>query len=178
MLDARQIIDAQLPSMTCYSQEPKMHDTSLLELFNDDIGITKQLLELVDLEFQALSDRDLPRLESILTDKQPLLALLDQHGKARSQLLLSLQLTADRAGLQALAERSSQGAELLARGDELNALLERCQAANLRNGRLIRSSQASTSSMLGILRGGETPSLYDSRGSAARIGQQRPLSQA
>jgi flagella synthesis protein FlgN len=32
--------------------------------------------------------------------------------------------------------------------------------------------------MLGILRGNETPSLYDSRGAAARIGQQRPLSQA
>ena len=48
----------------------------------------------------------------------------------------------------------------------------------LRNGRLIRSSQASANSMLNILRGNETPSLYDSRGAAARIGQQRPLSQA
>jgi flagella synthesis protein FlgN len=155
-----------------------MHDTTLLELFNDDIGSAEQLLELVDEEYQALGERDLGRLQSILEKKQPLLAQLDHHGRARSQLLLSLQLSADRAGLQALAERSSQGAELLERGDQLQALLERCQAANLRNGRLIRSSQASTSSMLGILRGGETPSLYDSRGSTARIGQQRPLSQA
>lgn len=155
-----------------------MHTTSLLELFNDDIGTAKQLLELIDNEFQALSDRDLTRLQTILADKQPLLALLDQHGKIRSQLLLDMQLTADRSGLQTLAERSSQGAELLASGDALNALLESCQAANLRNGRLIRSGQASTNSMLGILRGGETPSLYDSRGSAARIAQQRPLSQA
>jgi flagella synthesis protein FlgN len=151
---------------------------TLLELFNDDIGSAEQLLELVDEEYQALGERDLARLQSILKKKQPLLAQLDQHGRARSQLLLSLQLSADRAGLQAFAERSSQGAELLERGDQLQALLERCQAANLRNGRLIRSSQASTSSMLGILRGGETPSLYDSRGSTARIGQQRPLSQA
>lgn len=155
-----------------------MHDTTLLELFTDDIGSAERLLELIDNEFQALSDRDLPRLQSILADKQPLLAQLDQHGKARSQLLIGLHLSADRSGLQALAERSSQGAELLAHGDELNALLERCQAGNLRNGRLIRASQASTNSLLGILRGGETPSLYDSRGSAARIGQQRPLSQA
>ena len=71
-----------------------------------------------------------------------------------------------------------KGSLLLERGDQLSALLERCQAANLRNGRLIRSSQASANSMLSILRGNETPSLYDSRGSAARIGQQRPLSQA
>ncbi|MGG5871900.1 flagella synthesis protein FlgN [Pseudomonas peli] len=155
-----------------------MHDTSLLELFTNDIGTAEQLLELIDTEFQALSDRDLPRLQSILADKLPLLSLLDQHGKERSQLLASLNLSPDRAGLQALAGQSRQGELLLERGDQLNALLERCQAANLRNGRLIRSSQASAHSMLGILRGNETPSLYDSRGSAARIGQQRPLSQA
>ncbi len=155
-----------------------MHDTALLELFSNDIGTAEQLLELIDTEFKALSDRDLPHLQSILTDKLPLLAQLDQHGKERSQLLTGLSLSADRAGLQALAAQSSHGELLLERGDQLNALLERCQAANLRNGRLIRSSQASTNSMLGILRGNDTPSLYDSRGSAARIGHQRPLSQA
>lgn len=155
-----------------------MHDTKLLELFINDIGTAEQLLELIDTEFQALSDRDLPRLQSILTDKLPLLTLLDQHGKERSQLLTSLNLSPDRSGLQALAAQSEQGSLLLERGDQLSALLERCQAANLRNGRLIRSSQASANSMLSILRGNETPSLYDSRGSAARIGQQRPLSQA
>ncbi|UTW07279.1 flagella synthesis protein FlgN [Pseudomonas benzenivorans] len=155
-----------------------MHDTTLLNLFIDDIGVAEQLLRLIDDEFQALGERDLVRLQSILADKQPLLAQLDQHGKARSQALRDLQLSADRAGLQLLAERSAHGSELLASGDELNALLERCQAGNLRNGRLIRASQASNSSMLGILRGGETPNTYDSRGGAARIGQQRPLSQA
>lgn len=155
-----------------------MHDTKLLELFINDIGTAEQLLELIDTEFQALSDRDLPRLQSILTDKLPLLSLLDQHGKERSQLLASLNLSPDRNGLQALAAQSEQGGLLLERGDQLSVLLERCQAANLRNGRLIRSSQASANSMLSILRGNETPSLYDSRGSAARIGQQRPLSQA
>lgn len=155
-----------------------MQDTSLLELFTTDIGTAEQLLELIDTEFQALNDRDLPRLQSILTDKLPLLTLLDQHGKERSQLLVSLNLSPDREGLQALAAQSSHGELLLERGDQLGALLERCQTANLRNGRLIRSSQASAQSMLGILRGNETPSLYDSRGGAARIAQQRPLSQA
>lgn len=155
-----------------------MQDTNLLELFTTDIGTAEQLLELIDTEFQALSDRDLPRLQSILTDKLPLLTLLDQHGKERSQLLVSLNLSPDREGLQALAAQSSHGELLLERGDQLSALLERCQTANLRNGRLIRSSQASANSMLGILRGNETPSLYDSRGGAARTGQQRPLSQA
>ena len=155
-----------------------MHDATLLDLFSQDIGHASRLLELIDLEYQALGERDLERLQSLLADKQPLLAQLSQHGSQRSQLLGSLQLSVDQAGLEQLAQRSPLGAELLARGDELNKLLERCQAANLRNGRLIRSSQMATGSMLSILRGGETPSLYDSRGSAARIGGQRPLIQA
>ncbi|PAU63514.1 MULTISPECIES: flagella synthesis protein FlgN [Pseudomonas] len=155
-----------------------MHDTTLLQLFTDDIGQAERLLELIDEEFQALNDRDLPRLEGILAAKQPLLAQLDQHGAQRSQLLASQQLSADKAGLQALAARSPQGPELLEHADRLGELLERCQAANLRNGRLIRANQASVGKLLGILRGGDTPSLYDSRGSAARTGQQRPLSQA
>ncbi|PTS83755.1 flagellar biosynthesis protein FlgN [Pseudomonas sp. HMWF032] len=155
-----------------------MHDTKLLELFNHDIGIAEQLLELINKEFQALSDRDLPYLQALLSEKLPLLGQLDQHGQERSQLLTDLGLSADREGLHTLARSSDHAQALLEHSEQLSTLLERCQAANLRNGRLIRSSQASANSMLGILRGNETPSLYDSRGSAARIGQQRPLSQA
>lgn len=155
-----------------------MHDTALLDLFTTDIGTAEQLLELIDAEFQALSERDLPRLDGLLNDKQPLLALLQLHGNERSRLLQSAGLSADRDGLSALAANSTQGEQLLARSEELSNLLQRCQEANLRNGRLVRANQASVRSVLGILRGGETPGLYDSRGSAARIAQQRPLSQA
>ena len=43
-----------------------MHDITLLQLFNDDIGISQQLLELIQDEFKALGERDLPQLEQIL----------------------------------------------------------------------------------------------------------------
>lgn len=155
-----------------------MNATTLLDLFNEDIGHAEQLLELVEAEFQALSEHDLPRLQQILADKQPLLASLDQHGKNRTQILLGLKLSADRAGLLTLAERSDQGDALVAASDQLSSLLESCQSANLRNGRIIRSSQKSTESMLGILRGNETPSLYDSSGGTAKVDSKRPLSQA
>jgi len=155
-----------------------MHDTNLLQLVTEDIGTAQQLLELIDAEYQALEQRDLPRLQEILASKLPLLSLLDQHGSARSRLLSEQQLSADRAGQQALAARLSDGETLLTRSDELSQLLANSRDANLRNGRVIRANQASLTSVLGILRGGETPGLYDSRGGAARIGQQRPLSQA
>ncbi|WP_252273057.1 flagella synthesis protein FlgN [Pseudomonas subflava] len=155
-----------------------MQTNELLQLFTDDIGTAQRLLELIDAEFQAMSERDLPRLEQILSEKIPLLSQLDQHGSARSQMLAAQQLSADRAGLEALASRSENGADLLTRSEELSQLLESCRDANLRNGRLIRANQASLKSILGILRGGETPGLYDSRGGAAKIAHQRPLSQA
>jgi flagella synthesis protein FlgN len=155
-----------------------MQSNDLLQLFIEDIGTAQRLLELIDAEFQAMGERDLPRLEQILGEKLPLLTLLDQHGSARSKLLSEQQLSADRTGLEAFAARRANGAELLTRSDELNQLLESCRDANQRNGRLIRANQASLKSVLGILRGGETPGLYDSRGGAARIAQQRPLSQA
>ena len=155
-----------------------MHDTNLLQLITEDIDSAQQLLELIDAEYQALGQRDLVRLQETLAGKLPLLSLLDQHSTARSKYLLEQQLSADRAGLQALAARSPDGETLLVRCDELNQLLSSCREANQRNGRVIRANQASLTSVLGILRGGETPGLYDSRGGAARIGQQRPLSQA
>lgn len=155
-----------------------MQDNDLLQLFIDDIGTASRLLELIDAEFQALGERDLPRLEKVLDEKIPLLSILDQHGSLRSKLLSAEQLSHDRTGLEAFASRHPNGADMLTRSDELALLLERCREANQRNGRLIRASQASVQSVLGILRGGETPGLYDSRGGAARIGQQRPLSQA
>lgn len=155
-----------------------MHDTTLLQALNDDISTAKQLLELIDNEFKALGERDLPQLEQILGKKLPLLSLLEQHGRQRRELLQSLNLSADQQGLEQLARNSAHGDELIACSAELSALLEQCQSANLLNGRVIRSNQASVNTVLGILRGADTPSLYDSRGSTARIAQQRPLSQA
>ena len=155
-----------------------MHDITLSQLFNDDIGISQQLLQLIKDEFQALGERNLPQLEQIIDSKMPLLSLLEQHGKERSDLLQSLQLSVDQQGLAQLASRSQHRDELLTSSAQLSELLEQCRAANLLNGRVIRTSQISTNSILGILRGGETPDLYDSRGSTARIAQQRPLSQA
>ncbi len=155
-----------------------MHNHDLLQLFQDDIGTAQRLLELINTEFHALQVRDLGQLEQILDSKLPLLSLLDQHGKLRSQILAQHQLPSDRDGLEALAKQREDGPQLLELSEQLNRLLDECRSANLRNGRLIQASQSTAKNMLDILRGNDTPGLYDSRGSAARAGQQRPLSQA
>lgn len=150
----------------------------LLSSLNNDINHAKRLLVLIDDEFDSLRNRKLEHLQGILAEKQPLLSLLSQQADTRNQLLISCNLSTDRAGMEVYARQTSQAIEIMAAVDQLAELLDKCQSGNLRNGRLIRANQASSASLLGILRGGETPSLYDSRGSKARIQQYRPLSQA
>lgn len=155
-----------------------MHDTNLLQLITDDFAPAAHLLELLQAESLALHGRDMPLLEDILAQKQALIILLEQHGRLRSQILVSLNLPANRSGLEQLAGQSSIGDQLLTQSDELNQLLAKCQAANELNGRSIQVQQATTANQLKILTGGEPPALYDARGSTSRLAKPRPLSQA
>ena len=155
-----------------------MHDQTLLQLIEDDIAPAQQLQELLQAESLALHGRDMPLLENILAHKQSLIVLLEQHGRRRSQILLQLNLSPDRNGLETVAAHSHLGAHLLTRGDLLTQILADCQAVNEQNGRLIQLQQATTANQIRILMGGDTPSLYDSRGSTARLARARTLSQA
>lgn len=157
-----------------------MPAVSLLQQFNDDIASAERLLALLDSEYQALSRSELTLLEELLEEKQQLLALLEQHRQQRSELLRGLQLTPDRDGLQAFAQRSPQGLALMESADTLSELLQRCQEANLSNGRLIQHGQSSVEGLLMIVRGkNDTAGLYNRRGqSTGNIARQRPINLA
>lgn len=155
-----------------------MHEKALTASLQTDIGIATTLLELIEAEFVALTEKDLPTLQQVLGEKQPLLTLLAQHATLRSQTLRQLGLSPDRDGLRALAERSEAGDQMLQGAEKLAELIETLQSSNQRNGKLIRANQTSLASVLGIMRGTDVPDLYDSKGSTARIAQQKPLSQA
>nr|WP_314567544.1 flagellar protein FlgN [uncultured Pseudomonas sp.] len=154
------------------------HDENLLQLIIDDLAPTQQLLELLREESLALYGRDMPLLEDILARKQSLIVLLEQHGKKRSQILISLGLPADQDGLAQLASHSSVGDQLLAQSKELNQLLSLCQEANLLNGQSIQLQQATTANQLRILHGGEPPALYNAQGSTSRLVKPSTRSQA
>jgi flagella synthesis protein FlgN len=110
------------------------------------------LLELLREESLALYGRDMPLLEEILARKQSLIVLLEQHGKKRSEILVSLGLPADHDGLAQLASHSSVGDQLLAQSKALNQLR--------------------------ILHGGEPPALYNAQGSTSRLVKPSTRSQA
>jgi flagella synthesis protein FlgN len=155
-----------------------MQDTTLLQLISDDIAPTRHLLEILKAESVALHGRNMVEMEHILAQKQALVIVLEQHGRRRTQLMTSLGLPANRAGLEEVARHSAVGEALLASGDELSALMTECQVANEHNGSLIQLQQLTTAQQLRILNGGDTPTLYDSRGSTSGKARPRPLSQA
>lgn len=155
-----------------------MHDTTLLQLIIDDLTPAQQLLELLRAESLALHGRDMFLLENILAQKQALVIMLEQRGRKRSQVLVSLNLSPDRAGLEQLANHSSVGEDLLKQGDALNALMSECRTTNELNGVSIQFQQAATATQMRILTGGDAPALYDNRGSTSRFNKPRPLSQA
>ncbi|MEN1832479.1 flagellar protein FlgN [Pseudomonas lijiangensis] len=155
-----------------------MQDTTLLQMITEGMAPTRQLLELLQAESLVLHGRDMGEMEHILAQKQALVILLEQHGRRRSQLLAGLGLPANRKGLQELASHSDVGEQLLAASDELSALIAECQAINEQNGSLIQLQQVTTAHQLRILKGADTPTLYDSRGSTAGRARPRPLSQA
>ena len=140
-----------------------MHDENLLQLINDDLAPAEQLLGLLQDESVALKGRDMVLLENILARKHSLVILLEQHGRKRSEIL---------------ASHSSVGDQLLSQSELLNQLLAQCHAANQANGQSIQTQQAITANQLRILHGGETPSLYDARGTTSLLNKHRAYSQA
>ncbi|MHC8318265.1 flagella synthesis protein FlgN [Pseudomonas sp. LB3P31] len=155
-----------------------MHDTHLLQLIIDDFAPAQDLLELLQTESLALHGRDMRLLEDILARKQALIILLEQHGRKRSEILASLNLPLNRQGLEQLASQSSNGDRLLSQSDVLTDLLAQCQAINATNGQSIMMQQSATATQLKILHGGDTPALYDARGSTSSLAKRGPLSQA
>ncbi|SQF99688.1 FlgN protein [Paucimonas lemoignei] len=154
-----------------------MQDTNLLQLITDDMAPAQQLLELLHAESIALHGRNMAELERILAQKQALVILLEQHGRKRSQILSGLGLSPDRKGLVELANSSSLGETLIKSGDDLSALIVECQKLNEHNGTSIKMQQMATAHQLQILVG-DSPTLYDSRGSTSGRARPRPLSQA
>jgi len=154
-----------------------MHDTTLLQLIEDDIAPTHELLDLLQNEAVALHGRDMPVLEQILARKQSLIVLLEQQGQRRNHVLTSLGLSADRAGVQAVAAQSPNGELIMQQLDVLTQLMDACQKVNETNGRIIQMQQNATANQIRILNGGDSPSLYDSRGATSPMAKPRALSQ-
>ena len=153
-----------------------MHDTTLLQLIEDDIAPTQELLELLQKETVALHGRDMQTLEAILARKQSLIVLLEQQGMRRNHLLQQLGLSADRAGVQAVAAQSVNGEIILQQLDVLTGLMDACQKGKQTNGRVIQVQHHATAHQIRIPMGGASPPLSDSPRTTPPLHNPRALS--
>lgn len=153
-------------------------DTRFLELLAADIESAQGLLALMEKEYLALSQRALEQLQPMLDEKQLLLNSLGQGANLRSQLLAAHGCSMNNEGFQQFASHSGISDQLNSLHEQLENLVNQCQAANLRNGRLIRANQVSVGQALNIMRGNDSPTLYDRSGSTASHGGQRSFTRA
>lgn len=130
---------------------------------------------LLELEHQALVDRDMAALEMLLTDKSPLLTALAQHDRAIIAYCQQAGISAGEPLEQHLASTASPA--LLHCYQAFKQALQQCKTANERNARLIRHSQQATTQLLDLLRnqGESSQNMYDSQGLASRGSAQRNL---
>ncbi len=84
-----------------------MNNDNFLQLLLNDINNAQQLQDLLATEFDALGERLFADLERILSDKLPLLALLEQHAKQRNEILASASLSANKTGYEAFAAQAT-----------------------------------------------------------------------
>ncbi|MGV8267684.1 flagellar protein FlgN, partial [Pseudomonas aeruginosa] len=82
-----------------------------------------------------------------------LMQQLERNRRARAEILRDAGVSLDRDGLARYARERAGRAEPPARGDERRDLLDRCQQANPRNGRIIRANPASSGSLRTSCRG-------------------------
>ena len=133
---------------------------------------------LLDLEHQALVDRDMTALEALLADKAPLITALSQHDQSISSYCQQMGVAAGESLEHHLSQHAS--ASLLADYRSFKDALQQCQHANDRNARLVRHNQQATGQLLDLLRnqGESSQHVYDNHGLASRSANPRNLTKA
>ena len=148
----------------------------LHDLITRDIELSEQCLQLLNEERSALDSRDYTRFQQILSEKQPLLALLEQHSRDRSQQLADLGLTSDADALQTLQQQAPETAR---QWQQLTTLWQQCQEQNQRNSKAVQRTRLVVDQLLGILRGQQTAApTYDQQGTTHSGGSGRSIGSA
>ncbi|MGE0289859.1 MAG: flagella synthesis protein FlgN [Bradyrhizobium sp.] len=134
-------------------QNPVLH--KLEACLQREIQAGGQLLEALRREHRALAARDLAGLDAAVVQKAGLVAVMEDCGRERSELLRAAGFAADRAAMDALLDRHDPQRRSPVPRD-WSRLLEigaECQRQNLINGIIIQAGQQQTRQALAILRG-------------------------
>lgn len=154
--------------MTTAASPVQVSAQAVEQQIRQDIRIAETLSTLLDKEQEALAIRSQNELGKILTEKQALLARLENSAQQRSKwvnfLVQHSKLSTQECWDRLLKELDANTLPPL--WQEFQSKISSCQERNEINGKAISRGQRTLKQLLGILRGQhiESPKLYNSLG--------------
>lgn len=143
-----------------------MDANTLSELIHSDLEHFGTLHELLAEERQILGHRDFDAFRTLLEEKNALLRKLEAHHNQRTQVLTTLGLPPDGAGVEAFLDANAD-TSAQAEWRTLQSLIQQCREQNEINARITHRARATNRQLLDIIRGGDdVPALYNPRGEA------------
>lgn len=137
----------------------------IAQTLQQEFNAANHLLELLQQESAALSDRDLPLLASIVERKSQELVALEQAAMKRRNILLEQKLPVNEQNWRQLLGRC-RDEKLISQWRSLEQLIKTCKQENETNGKLLARSQRVLSKLTQVLRGqSDADGLYNRKGS-------------
>lgn len=158
-----------------------MSNQDLQQLLESDRSQLDTLAELLLAEKNCLEQRDLEQLNTLLNQKQTVLASIENNDHTRRKLLAQAGVPADQTSLQNLKRLLGKSGnndytQLL---ESIENRLQQCRELSETNSIIVHRSRLNTQRALGILRGPATlAGLYTSHGSTLGGNEQRDLGSA
>ncbi len=157
------------------------HSATFDTLASQGIVVLKTLQTQLDIELQALQQRDLNALQQSTATRQQLLEQFAHLNTQRKQLLTGLGISDSPAGISQWFEGLPGGLRPAAEAiwQEQQQVLEQITLLNRRNEQVLRHNNRNTEQLLTLLRG-QNPrnTLYDAAGSKGQASAQTRLGKA
>ena len=150
------------------TRPPPGKQQELLTLLQREVNQVRNLMHLLEQEYDALADQRTENLEDVVRRKQDAIAELEGIGKQREHLLVAMNTTTDEQ-LKLAASKPAANRPLSELWNELVLLAEKCQEMNRINGSIVDLVSRQSRHALDILQGispntSSTPELYDRSG--------------
>lgn len=158
-----------------------MSEHGLQQLLESDRSQLEALAELLLAEKACLEKRDLDQLNTLLTQKQAVLANIENNDHTRRQLLKQAGVPAEQTNLQHLKRLLGKGGdnEFTTLLDSIETRLQQCRELSETNSIIVHRSRLNTQRTLSILRGPQAlAGLYTSHGNTLGGSEQRDLGSA
>ncbi len=136
----------------------------IAKIIDQELQAATKLLQLLQQESDALSQRNADQLAQIIESKSQELVSLDQASKQRKQLMTSQKLPADDKHWRQLLNRC-RDERLIAQWQQLEDNIKLCKKENETNGKLLARSQRVVNRLTAVLKGQSADtSLYNQKG--------------